>query len=42
MLVGQYASNFIYSIRVILTIRVTEQAITMLDIGTHDEVYRHH
>jgi mRNA-degrading endonuclease YafQ of YafQ-DinJ toxin-antitoxin module len=37
---GLHAASFTYSIRVILTVLVTEQSITLIDIGTHDEVYR--
>jgi mRNA-degrading endonuclease YafQ of YafQ-DinJ toxin-antitoxin module len=34
------AVSLTYSYRVTLLVRVTEQEIVLLDIGTHDEVYR--
>ncbi len=37
---GLYAISLTYSTRLLLTILVTERTITLLDIGTHDEVYR--
>jgi len=37
---GLYATSLTYSIRIVLTLLVSERSITLLDIGTHDEVYR--
>lgn len=41
---GQYeglqAVSLTYDYRIILTILITEQEITLLDIGSRDEVYR--
>ncbi|AGA90174.1 hypothetical protein Thimo_1380 [Thioflavicoccus mobilis 8321] len=37
---GVQAVSVTYSYRVTLLVRVTEQEIVLLDIGTHDEVYR--
>ncbi|MBJ6725029.1 type II toxin-antitoxin system RelE/ParE family toxin [Geomesophilobacter sediminis] len=39
-LTGCYAVRLTYSFRVTLTIVISEQEITLLDIGSHDEVYR--
>jgi len=39
-LVGCYAVSLTYSYRITLTLMVTEQEIILLDIGSHDEVYR--
>ncbi|MDO8350327.1 MAG: type II toxin-antitoxin system mRNA interferase toxin, RelE/StbE family [Gallionella sp.] len=37
---GCYAISLTYSYRITLTLMVTEQEIILLDIGSHDEVYR--
>ena len=37
---GLQAVSLTYSYRITLTIQITEQEILLLDIGTHDEVYR--
>jgi mRNA-degrading endonuclease YafQ of YafQ-DinJ toxin-antitoxin module len=37
---GVQAVSLTYSYRVTMLVRVTEQEIVLLDIGTHDEVYR--
>ncbi len=37
---GLHAARITYAHRLILTLRITDKAITLLDIGTHDEVYR--
>jgi mRNA-degrading endonuclease YafQ of YafQ-DinJ toxin-antitoxin module len=37
---GSYAVSLAYSYRVTLTLQVTERTIILLDIGSHDEVYR--
>jgi mRNA-degrading endonuclease YafQ of YafQ-DinJ toxin-antitoxin module len=37
---GVQAVSLTYSYRLILLVRVTEQEVVLLDIGTHDEVYR--
>jgi hypothetical protein len=34
------AVSLTYSYRLTLLLRVTEQEVVLLDIGTHDEVYR--
>lgn len=39
-LAGCYAIRLTYSYRITLTLLITEQEITLLDIGSHDEVYR--
>lgn len=39
-LAGLHAVWLTQSYRVTLTLRLTEQEIVLLDIGTHDEVYR--
>ncbi|MDP1592868.1 MAG: type II toxin-antitoxin system mRNA interferase toxin, RelE/StbE family [Gallionella sp.] len=39
-LAGCYAVSLTYSYRLTLTLMVTEQEIILLDIGSHDEVYR--
>lgn len=36
---GIYAVSLTYSYRITLTLLVTEKEITLLDIGSHDEVY---
>ena len=37
---GVHAVSLTYSYRVTLTLQVTERAIILLDIGSHDDVYR--
>jgi len=37
---GCHAVNLTYSYRITLTILVTDKQIILLDIGSHDEVYR--
>jgi len=37
---GFQAVSLTYSYRIILTLEVTEEEIILLDIGSHDEVYR--
>jgi addiction module RelE/StbE family toxin len=37
---GCYAVSLTYSYRITLTLLVTESEIILLDIGSHDEVYR--
>ena len=37
---GCYAVSLTYSYRITLTLLVSENEITLLDIGSHDEVYR--
>jgi mRNA-degrading endonuclease YafQ of YafQ-DinJ toxin-antitoxin module len=37
---GSYAVSLTYSYRVTLTLQITERTIILLDIGSHDEVYR--
>lgn len=37
---GCYAISLTYSYRITLTLMVTEKEIILLDIGSHDEVYR--
>jgi addiction module RelE/StbE family toxin len=39
-LTGCYAVSLTYSYRITLTLMITEQEIVLLDIGSHDEVYR--
>ncbi|MDD5242077.1 MAG: type II toxin-antitoxin system mRNA interferase toxin, RelE/StbE family [Sulfuricella sp.] len=39
-LAGCYAVSLTYSYRITLTLMVTEKEIVLLDIGSHDEVYR--
>jgi mRNA-degrading endonuclease YafQ of YafQ-DinJ toxin-antitoxin module len=39
-LAGVQAVSLNYSYRLTLLLRVTEQEVVLLDIGTHDEVYR--
>ena len=39
-LAGCHAVRLTYSYRITLTVMVTEQEIILLDIGSHDEVYR--
>ena len=39
-LAGCYAVSLTYSYRITLTLMVTEQEIILLDIGSHDDVYR--
>jgi addiction module RelE/StbE family toxin len=37
---GCHAVSLTYSYRITLTLLITEQEIVLLDIGSHDEVYR--
>jgi addiction module RelE/StbE family toxin len=37
---GCYAVRLTYSLRITLTIAMLEKEIILLDIGSHDEVYR--
>ncbi|MDD2916192.1 MAG: type II toxin-antitoxin system mRNA interferase toxin, RelE/StbE family [Gallionella sp.] len=39
-LAGCYAVSLTYSYRITLTLLVSEKEIILLDIGSHDEVYR--
>lgn len=39
-LTGCHAVRLTYSYRITLTVMVTENEIILLDIGSHDEVYR--
>ncbi len=39
-LVGLCAVSVSYAIRTTLTLKVSEREIVLLDIGTHEEVYR--
>ncbi len=39
-LAGLYAISLTYSYRITLTLMVSEKEIVLLDIGSHDEVYR--
>lgn len=37
---GKHAVSLTYSHRIVLLLRLQQREITLLDIGTHDEVYR--
>jgi len=37
---GKHAVSLTYSHRIILLLRLEQGNITLLDVGTHDEVYR--
>jgi mRNA-degrading endonuclease YafQ of YafQ-DinJ toxin-antitoxin module len=37
---GLHAASVSYAYRITLTLRVTKKEIVLLDIGSHDEVYR--
>ena len=37
---GIHAVSITYSYRITLTLKITEKGIILLDIGSHDEVYR--
>ena len=39
-LTGLHAVSLTYSYRITLTLTITEKEIVLLDIGSHDEVYR--
>ena len=39
-LTGLHSVSLTYRYRVVLTIQLTEREIVLLDIGTHDDVYR--
>ena len=38
-LAGYFGVSLTHAYRILITIRVTEREVTLLDIGTHDEVY---
>ena len=40
MLEGLHAVSVTHAYRITLTLRVTKKEIVLLDIGSHDEVYR--
>ncbi len=37
---GIFAANITHSYRVTLSLKITEKEIILLDIGSHDEVYK--
>ncbi len=37
---GEHAASLTYSFRIILLLEVRDREVFLLDIGTHDEVYR--
>ena len=37
---GKHAARLTYEYRIVLILRLTAKAIVLLDVGTHDEVYR--
>ena len=37
---GKHAVSLTYSHRIVLILRIAEREVTLLDIGSHDEVYR--
>ncbi|MBN1269746.1 MAG: type II toxin-antitoxin system YafQ family toxin [Kiritimatiellae bacterium] len=37
---GKHAVSLTYSHRIVMVLRVTRKEVVLLDIGTHDEVYR--
>jgi mRNA-degrading endonuclease YafQ of YafQ-DinJ toxin-antitoxin module len=37
---GKHAVRLTYDYRIVLILRVTEKEVVLLDIGSHDEVYR--
>jgi addiction module RelE/StbE family toxin len=39
-LAGLHAVRVTHAYRIVLTIRISEREITLLSIGSHDEVYR--
>jgi mRNA-degrading endonuclease YafQ of YafQ-DinJ toxin-antitoxin module len=39
-LAGLHAVSVTYAYRIVLTLRISEREITLLNIGSHDEVYR--
>ena len=39
-LVGLHAVSLTYSYRITLTLLISEKEVILLDIGSHDEVYR--
>ena len=39
-LAGLHAVSLTYAYRVTLTLRISERTITLVDIGSHDAVYR--
>ena len=38
-LAGRQAVSLTYSYRIVLTLKITEREIILLDVGSHDEVY---
>jgi len=36
----KHAVSLTYSLRVVLVLKITEKEVLLLDLGTHDEVYR--
>lgn len=36
---GLYSASITYEYRLTLTLKITEQEVILLDIGSHDEVY---
>jgi mRNA interferase YafQ len=39
-LAGLHAVSVTYAYRIVLTLQISEREITLLNIGSHDEVYR--
>ena len=37
---GKHAASLTYEYRIVLILRLTAKEIVLLDVGTHDEVYR--
>lgn len=37
---GKHAASLTYEHRIVLILRLTAKGIVLLDVGTHDEVYR--
>jgi mRNA-degrading endonuclease YafQ of YafQ-DinJ toxin-antitoxin module len=37
---GKHAASLTYEYRIVLILRVTAREVVLLDVGTHDEVYR--
>ena len=37
---GKHAVSFTYSLRVVLSLKVEDRKVFLLDVGSHDEVYR--
>jgi len=38
--VGKHAVSLTYEYRIVIILRLTKKEVVLLDIGTHDEVYR--